>query len=240
MKKIVVLAVAVIMAASLSACAFPAGKDAGSLTIIGGSDGPTSIYLGPGSGKTEASLETGTELSEESESSTEEYTDEYFETEIESEESESDESETEEIKTYTKADLKSLKNTEIFLPTTIEHIFIGTINKKGNATGYHYEGIEDSAGEVIEGTRTEPDSFGVYSGKVRVNGIKKSGNKGYSTFYPEDMSPQEVIDAINEAYESRELLNGNLYAGLTDDGMEIDMALTDDDKIITAYPVMED
>ena len=141
---------------------------------------------------------------------------------------------------YTKDDLKKLKNTDIFLSTAIEHIFLGTINKKGNATGYHSEVIEDSDGEVIEGTRTEPDSFGVYSGKVEVNGISKTGNKGYSTFFPSTMSPQEVVDAISEAYESRELLSGNLYAGLTGDGMEIDMALTNDGKIITAYPVLED
>ncbi len=152
-------------------------------------------------------------------------------------ESESDDSE--ETKVYTEADLDDLENTEIFLPSAIEHIFIGTINKKGNATGYHYDAIEDSAGEIIEGTKSMPDSNGVYEGKVKVNGIAKSGNKGYSTFYPEDMSPQEVVDAINEAYEAREVLNENLYAGITDDGIEIDMALTDDDKIITAYPVME-
>ena len=173
---------------------------------------------------TEEFTEKSTEFTEEREAETET-------------ESESDDSE--ETKVYTEADLDDLENTEIFLPSAIEHIFIGTINKKGNATGYHYDAIEDSAGEIIEGTKSMPDSNGVYEGKVKVNGIAKSGNKGYSTFYPEDMSPQEVVDAINEAYEAREVLNGNLYAGITDDGIEIDMALTDDDKIITAYPVME-
>ncbi len=217
---------ALILSVGLMGCALAEGEDGSSLAIIGGADGPTSIFLGPGSTEkdisTEAASETeGNTESEESKAEVEETV-----------------SETEQL--YTEADLKSLKNTEIFLPSAIEHIFIGSINKKGNATGYHYEGIEDSLGEVIEGTRSKPDSFGVYSGKIRINGINKSGNKGYSTFYPEDMSPQEVIDAIGEAYESRELLSGNLYAGLTEEGMEIDMALTDDDKIITAYPVMED
>ena len=76
--------------------------------------------------------------------------------------------------------------------------------------------------------------------KVIVDGVKKTSNRGYSSFYPEDMSPQEVVDAINQAYDNRELIGDGLYAGLCDAGFEIDMALTDDGRIITAYPVMED
>ena len=141
---------------------------------------------------------------------------------------------------YTEADLEDLTGTEHFLRSTVEHIFCGTINKKGNATGYHYDGIEGTAGSIIEGTQSEPDDFGVYTAKVIVDGVKKTSNRGYSSFYPEDMSPQEVVDAINQAYDNRELIGDGLYAGLCDAGFEIDMALTDDGRIITAYPVMED
>ena len=141
---------------------------------------------------------------------------------------------------YTSKDIQNLKNTKIFLASAIKHIFLGEINKSGVGTGYHYDGIVDSPGKIIEGTKTAPDERGVYTGKVEVDGVKKTGNRGYSTFYPESMSPQEVVDAINEAYKNRELISGNLYAGLTKDGMEIDMALTDDGKIITAYPIKED
>ena len=106
--------------------------------------------------------------------------------------------------------------------------------------GYHYEGIEDSPGTVIEGTRGKPDSHGVYSGKVMVDGVKKTGNKGYSTFFPTYMTPQDVVDAINQAYENAERIGNDLYAGITDDGIEIDMYLTSKGKITTAYPVRED
>ena len=140
---------------------------------------------------------------------------------------------------YTLKDLETLEHTSIFARGTLEHIFSGSINKKGNATGYHYEGISDSRGETVEGTASEPDGYGVYEAKVRVDGVDKSGNNGYSTFFPESMSPQEVVDAINEAYENREHLSGDLYAGLAENGMEIDMYLYDDGKISTAYPVME-
>ncbi len=140
---------------------------------------------------------------------------------------------------YTVDDLDDLTNLEHFRESTIEHIFLGTINDEGKATGYHYNGIVNSPGEIIPGTETEPDSFGVYTAKVRVNGKNKSGNKGYSTFFPEYMSPQDVIDAINEAYENKQKIGDNLYAGLTNDGMEIDMALNKKGIIITAYPVKE-
>ncbi len=141
---------------------------------------------------------------------------------------------------WTSEDLENLEHTEHFTKNAIEHIFMGSLSSKGKASGYHYDGIEDSPGEIIEGTKSKPDEFGVYTGKVKVDGVKKSGNNGYSSFYPEDMSPQEVIDAINQAYDNRKKLSGDLYAGLTDEGMEIDMALDKKNRIITAYPVMED
>jgi len=141
---------------------------------------------------------------------------------------------------WTAADLKKLKNTKNFTRSAIDHIFLGEINSRGVGAGYHYEGIEDSPGRVIEGTRSKPDIHGVYRGKVEVDGVKKTGNKGYSTFYPLYMTPQDVVDAINQAYENAELIGNDLYAGITDDGIEIDMYMTKKGKITTAYPVMED
>ena len=141
---------------------------------------------------------------------------------------------------WTQADLKDLKNTKNFTKSAISHIFLGEINSRGSGAGYHYEGIEDSPGSVIEGTRSKPDLHGVYSGKVEVDGVKKTGNKGYSTFFPIYMTPQDVVDAINQAYENAERIGDNLYAGITDDGIEIDMYLTGKGKITTAYPVRED
>lgn len=141
------------------------------------------------------------------------------------------------VKTYPKSCLKELKNTRIFTKSAIEHIFEGQINAKGNATGYHYDMIEDTAGRVIEGTEGPENEYGVYTAKVEVNGTAKTGNKGYSTFYAKNLTPQEVVDLINEAYNNRVHLTGNTYAGETADGMEIEMYLTDKDKIISAFPV---
>ena len=140
---------------------------------------------------------------------------------------------------YTMADVKALQNTENFAKKTLEHIFDGTINSKGNATGYHYTRITDSKGEVIEGTESKKDRHGVFTAKVKVNGVKKNG---FSSFYPEDWTPQQVVDAVNEAYDSAlsdpSNPHGSLWIGYSGD-LEIDMYLDGSKKITTAYPIYE-
>ena len=140
---------------------------------------------------------------------------------------------------YTMADVKALKNTEHFAKKTLEHIFDGTINSKGNATGYHYSRVTDSKGEIIAGTESARDSRGVFTAKVKVSGVKKNG---FSSFYPEDWSPQQVVDAINEAYQDalsdKSNPHGELWIGYSGD-LEIDMYLDSSKKITTAYPIYE-
>ena len=143
------------------------------------------------------------------------------------------------VKTYTMADIKQLKNTERFAKKTLEHIFDGTINGKGKATGYHYTMVTDSKGKIIDGTRSDADENGVFTGKVEVSGIKKDG---FSSFFPESWSPQQVVDAINIAYDDAvgnpSNPKGSLWIGWCDD-LEIDMYLNSDKKITSAFPIYE-
>ena len=138
---------------------------------------------------------------------------------------------------YTMSDVKQLKNTENFSRHGLEHIFSGTVNKKGKATGFHYSRIEDSKGSILEGTRSKKDANGVFTAKVEVDGVKKDG---FSSFYPEDWSPQDVVDAINTAYKEARSdpknPRGALWIGHTGK-LEIDMYMDDHQKILTAYPV---
>ena len=140
---------------------------------------------------------------------------------------------------YTMADVTKLKNTDHFAKNTLEHIFDGTINSKGKATGYHYDGITDSKGSIIAGTESKPDEHGVYTAKVEVDGVKKSG---FSSFYPDDWTPQQVVDAINEAYDyatsSKGIRDGDLWIGYAGD-LEINMYLNNSKQITTAYPIYE-
>ena len=118
-----------------------------------------------------------------------------------------------------------LNNTENFTDSAIEHIFEGQVNTRGKAVGYHYEGIEGTSGKIILGTESSINNFGVYKAKVEVDGIPKTANGGYSTFYSKDRSPQQVVDAINQAYSNCELKPGtrNTYQGVANNGMQIDM-----------------
>ena len=140
---------------------------------------------------------------------------------------------------YTMADVKKLKNTGHFAKNTLEHIFDGTINSKGKATGYHDDGIRDSKGSIIAGTESKPDEHGVYTAKVEVDGVKKNG---FSSFYPDDWTPQQVVDAINEAYDyatsSKGIRDGDLWIGYAGD-LEINMYLNNSKQITTAYPIYE-
>ena len=135
--------------------------------------------------------------------------------------------------------LANLKQTENFTEKSLSHIFEGDINRKGRAGGYHYDMVEGTAGNVIEGTK-EPvlNKSGVYEAKVEVNGILKKANGGKSTFFPDHMSPQEVLYAINEAYEARvfDTNSRNIYEGISKNGMKITMYLDSNEKIISAFP----
>lgn len=133
--------------------------------------------------------------------------------------------------------LEELQHTEYFAAGSLEHIFYGEVNRKGNATGYHSEAFPDTPGSVVEGTRSEENAEGVYQGQVEVNGIPKAGNRGYSTFFPKDWTPQQVVNGINEAYDSRQHDQGNTYLGETEEGLVIQMYLTDKEKIISAFPI---
>ena len=143
---------------------------------------------------------------------------------------------------YGKSTLNSLKNTENFTESAIEHIFEGQVNARGKAVGYHYEGIEGTSGNVIPGTESSVNNIGVYKAQVEVNGIPKTANGGFSTFYSKNLSPQQVVDAINEAYSNCELKLGtrNTYQGVANNGMKIDMFLDQSGKIISALIVSND
>lgn len=134
--------------------------------------------------------------------------------------------------------IEVLKNTSNFAPGALEHIFYGEINKRDKVVGYHYEGMPKAKAHVEEGSRSKEDKNGIYTGKVFIGKQLKDGNNGYSTFYPLKWSPQQVVDAINYAYEHKEKRTSALYAGKSKEGIEINFYIDEKtQKITTAYPV---
>src|SRR5699024_2034410 len=135
--------------------------------------------------------------------------------------------------------LEDLVETEYFIESALPHILEGELNRKGQAVGFHYAELPTRKGEVIEGSETKEDEHGIYEAKVSVDVVEKTSNNGKSTFFPNSWDSQDVVDAINEAYETKDFISGNTYEGMTEEGIIIRMYLDESDKIISAFPVYE-
>ena len=48
--------------------------------------------------------------------------------------------------------------------------------------------------------------------------------------------PQQVVDAINEAFSNKHIVSGNLYEGTTKSGSRIQISVSDG-KITAAWPL---
>lgn len=133
--------------------------------------------------------------------------------------------------------INNLENVDYFRDGALQHILEGELNKNGQAVGYHYDQLPTKKGEIIDGTETKPNEFGVYEAEVIVSDVQKKSNGGKSTFFPDEWDSQDVVDAINQAYQSKTFINGNTFEGLTSDGVVIRMYLDNKEKIISAFPV---
>ena len=135
--------------------------------------------------------------------------------------------------------LTELVDLEYFRDNALEHILEGELNKKGQAVGFHYANLPTRKGEIIEDTETPEDEQGVYEAQVIVSDVEKKSNGGKSSFFPDHWDSQDVVDAINEAYETKSFISGNTYEGLTEEGIIVRMYLDQSEQIISAFPVYE-
>ncbi|MGH0686403.1 EndoU domain-containing protein, partial [Bacillus mycoides] len=134
--------------------------------------------------------------------------------------------------------ISSLQETENFRPKSLKHILEGEINWRGEAMGYHSEFLENTHGRIIPGTDRRINDYGAYKAQVEVDGVPKAANGGYSTFFPKDWHPQQIVDNINEAYSNKIHMGGNtnIYDGVGIDGLPIRLFLDGNGKIISAFP----
>lgn len=133
--------------------------------------------------------------------------------------------------------ITELEHTDYFRTGALEHILEGELNRKGQAVGFHYDRLPTKKGEIVIDTKTMPNEYGIYEAKVIVSDVEKTSNSGISTFFPDHWDTQDVIDAINEAYEGKTFISGNTYEGVTEEGIVIRMYLDDQEKIISAFPI---
>ncbi len=143
------------------------------------------------------------------------------------------------LKQWAHLKICDLKNIYNFNRGALEHILEGEVNARGRAVGFHYEGMPGSKGKIIPGTKTPPNQYGVYMAEVEINGILKMSNGGKSSFFPQHWNAQQIVDAINEAFNNKVFLQNtrNTFKGKTSGGMLIEMFIDNTtNKIISAYP----
>ncbi len=93
-------------------------------------------------------------------------------------------------------------------PVNLTHIFCGEINSRGRPVGFHArpDGRDPPSArllEVIDG----PNARGVYIAEVAVRGPalgRPAAGAKVSTFFPDALSPRQVLDAILAALRDAE------------------------------------
>lgn len=124
-------------------------------------------------------------------------------------------------------------------PINLTHIFQGEINRKGKPTGLHAK----FDGKLAEGARInrikgKPNKVGVYTADVAIKDYQtgKWKNK-FSSMFPDDMKPKEVVKAILHAYKNREKGKSKPWRGPSGHGFPIEGYTFRDGRINTAFPV---
>ena len=115
---------------------------------------------------------------------------------------------------YGKSTLISLKNTENFTDSAIEHIFEGQVNARGKAVGYHYEGIEGTSSGGIE-MKYRIEEYKLKNGIEDISIIFDEKYQLLTTFMSCDVLPFEKwiksgFDRVLSGKSEYEEVNGNV------------------------------
>jgi hypothetical protein len=121
----------------------------------------------------------------------------------------------------------------------LAHIFRGGINRKGKPVGYHSRPKgHDSPGARLIRIRSGPNQTGVYTATIAIRDGSQWKEK-FSSFYPDAMSRQEVINAILSAYQHSRDKNKQPWRGPSGKGFDIQGYTLSRGDINTAFPVFE-
>ena len=119
----------------------------------------------------------------------------------------------------------------------LEHVFEGQVNRRGMPVGFHSRpGGTDPAGARVTRRVSGPNGLGVYIAEVEIRNGSRWLRKT-STFYPDNMSRDEVVAAILHAWEERRDLGGGKFQGPSGEGFTIQGYTLDDGGINTAHPL---
>ncbi len=119
----------------------------------------------------------------------------------------------------------------------LHHVFEGEINRKGKPVGFHSRpGGVDPAGAKLVKIRDKPNRQGVYTAIIAVSDNGQWKEK-FSSFFPDNMSADEVTQAILNAYRNSSNKKKQPWQGPSGHGFNIQGYTTNRGGINTAFPV---
>ena len=117
------------------------------------------------------------------------------------------------------------------------HIFDGEINRRGKPVGYHSRpGGKDPATARIRSIRDSPNKSGVYTASIEIRDGNQWKEK-FSSFFPDSMSRNDVINAVLNAYENSSNPNAQPFEGPSGLGFKIQGYTSNQGGINTAFPI---
>jgi len=117
------------------------------------------------------------------------------------------------------------------------HVFEGEINSRGKPTGFHSRpGGQDPANARVLSVRDGPNGRGIYTANIEV----RDGNnwkQKFSSFFPDDLTQQQVIDVILHAYKNSKNPDGQPWEGPSGQGYQVQGYTSSRGGINTAFPI---
>lgn len=119
----------------------------------------------------------------------------------------------------------------------LHHIFEGEINRKGKPVGYHSRpGGNDPDGARVVSVKDGPNRLGVYTANIEIRDGNQWKSK-FSSFFPDNMSQQEVTKAILNAYNNSNDKKKQPWQGPSGLGFDIQGYTMSRGDINTAFPI---
>ena len=117
------------------------------------------------------------------------------------------------------------------------HIFDGEINRSGKPVGFHSRpGGNDPSNARVVSIRDKPNRYGVYTATIEIRDGNQWKDK-FSSFFPDSMSRDEVIDAVVNAYNNSNNPNAQPFEGPSGLGFTIQGYTSGRGGINTAFPI---
>jgi hypothetical protein len=117
------------------------------------------------------------------------------------------------------------------------HVFEGEINRSGKPVGFHSRpGGRDPANARVADIRDRPNRLGVYTATIEIRDGDTWKSK-FSSFFPDELSREEVIEAVLNAYRESDNPRAQPFEGPSGLGFRIQGYTSNRGGINTAFPV---